>query len=261
MHNPWIQHVLQTQRAHNCTFAQALKKAKTTWRKKYRKPRMGKGVVTDAIDKVRNWFFPSNKLPAPSKRIYDKYKGEKVKSIMVRRKPINTMIDKFINLVSLGTFASAKKKLAYDKMFHLSMWLTLESGTVISCEKLERVTLKVNPSPDANTDIVSCPYSKHDTLDVFLDNGENAMGAFKFFQYNAFENNCQDFILGVLKANGAGNNAVFKFIKQDTTQVIKAMPSFVGKLSQFVTDTAGRAGELLGLGKKKRRKRKKKKKA
>jgi hypothetical protein len=61
----------------------------------------------------------------------------------------------------------------------------------------------------------------------------------KFFTYSAKDNNCQDFLVNILKANNIGNTDDFNFIKQDTKQLFKDLP-FLRKFSNSITDFAGR---------------------
>ena len=43
----------------------------------------------------------------------------------------------------------------------------------------------------------------------------------KYFTYSAKDNNCQDFILAVLKANNIGNEEDYSFVKQDTKSLFE----------------------------------------
>jgi len=65
------------------------------------------------------------------------------------------------------------------------------------------------------------------------------MGKDLYYKYSASNNNCQNFIFNVLKANDLGDSADFSFVKQDTEDLFKSNP-FLRKLSDTVTDIAGR---------------------
>ena len=43
----------------------------------------------------------------------------------------------------------------------------------------------------------------------------------KFFPYHPNTNNCQDFILQMLKSNGINDVNAFNFVKQDTSMIFK----------------------------------------
>jgi hypothetical protein len=64
------------------------------------------------------------------------------------------------------------------------------------------------------------------------------MGA-KYFNYAVSNNNCQDFCVGLLRANDINADSVISFIKQDTENIFK---NHVGlrKFVNTVTDLAGK---------------------
>jgi hypothetical protein len=73
----------------------------------------------------------------------------------------------------------------------------------------------------------------------------------KFFKYSAANNNCQDFIVAIFRSNNIGDDSDIKFIKQDTEQLFKDLPS-LRKLSNTITDIGGAFNVAItgkGLGK------------
>lgn len=62
------------------------------------------------------------------------------------------------------------------------------------------------------------------------------MGDKKFSTYNAKRNNCQDFVLSVLKANSMNNKTREKFIKQNAKDILLTLPIFTQKIIKFTTD-------------------------
>jgi hypothetical protein len=74
-----------------------------------------------------------------------------------------------------------------------------------------------------------------------------AMGD-RFYPYSARDNNCQNFILSVLKASGIGGERDYAFIKQDTKSLF-GDESFLRKLSNTVTDIGARFNVLMQGGK------------
>ncbi|MGV8131493.1 MAG: hypothetical protein ACP5N7_05340 [Candidatus Pacearchaeota archaeon] len=219
------------------------KKKTTTTRK--RKP--GRGVVSDFVNKVKSFFFfAPNKLDRTSYNTFEKNKAKKIVGITVRRAPIFSAVDKVLNFISLGKFAEGKRNAGYDKMFHLSAVLDMEDGTKIIIQKNERINLTENFKNEEGTEYRTTPYEGELSLSELMEKTEKLMGTFKFYQYNALENNCQDFISAVLKAAGAADADTLKFVKQDMTEILKAMPKYVGKVSQFVTDLGGKFNQLMG---------------
>lgn len=288
----WIEHVKDYRAKHpGMTYGEAMSAAKSTW-KGSKKSKVGAGImdsikesVMDAlipqrkpmrnmqnminritggsktkrkvgkgiIDSIKNTlFFPPNKLPGNAQKAYDRFKGATVKGIMINRTPINGMVDKFINLVSLGGFNKAKKQLGYDSMFHLSMVLTTNQGK-IGVEKNERINIQAGGTGGGQS--IDIQYDTGDTFGSFLEKARRKMGDHRFFQYNAFANNCQDFILGLLSANGVLSPEAREFIKQDAEALIKRMPSYVGRIAQAATDLGGKVSQILtGQGRKRKKK-------
>lgn len=254
----WISHVKQYQAEHaGMSYREAMKGAKNTWKKG--KKQQGDGFISNAINKIKQkakegWFFPANKLPGNSQSVFNKYQNATIEKIMVNRAPVNSGVEKGLNFLSLGTYEKAKKSLGYDKMFHLSMVLFTNKGR-IAVQKNERISIATGGSGGGES--IDIAYPRRDTVGDFLGKAQKAMGDHHFFQYNAFENNCQDFIIGCLKANGVLSESARKFIKQDAETLLKKMPGYISKIAQAATDLAGKASEIVTGQGKKRRKRKK----
>ena len=233
-------------------------------------------AVAEAGKAVKEFiFFPANKLPSSVQPIFEKYKNYRVVSGQIRREPILAFVDKFINFISFGKFNQAKTELGYDKMFHLSLILQLSNpsqpgdstlgvgGPRLLMEKNERInmttTWKDSPQVQYFTGPISgvqsggtipmkIPVSGLPTLNDFYERTLKAVGEHQFFTYNAFQQNCQMFIKDLLSSNGALTADAQNFIMQDAQTLIKKLPFYVSKISQFATDTAGRVGQFFGLG-------------
>lgn len=253
----WIQHVKKYQSEHaGMSYREALVAAKPSWQALKKKPaaQSGKGII-DKIKKIAKavkyvFFFPPNRLPGNSQRVFDKYKDAVIQSITVNRAPIYSIVDRALNLMSLGRWDKAKRQLGYDQMFHLSMVLHTNKGN-ITIEKNERVNIEARgPKEGEKVSIANVP---NITLDAFLEKARKSMGDHRFFQYNAFENNCQDFLVGILSANGILDSGTRAFIKQDAEALLKQMPGYISKIAQGATDAAGKITQVLtGQGKRKK---------
>ena len=216
-----------------------------------RKHQIGKGV----IDKIKQvLFFPPNKLPGDSQRVFDKYKHMYVTGIEIAREPISSAITKFANWASSGKFNEKLKELGYDKAYHLYMLVKLSGGRKILIEKNERVNIKDHASKGIDRDIINIPLGGlHITLDQFLNKTRELIGDHDFFQYSASNNNCQKFLQSILNANGLSTNESTKFILQDAKSLFESLPGWAENVAQFVTDTAGKVSQLV-TGQGKRRK-------
>jgi len=210
----------------------------------------------EKIEQFRQQFFPAKKLPAPVQVLFDKYKNNKVISAQIRREPIFAIIDKVINLISGGKFDEAKKQQGYDKMFHLSLIITLDNGVgsaqggvKLLIEKNERINMTTSWKDTDKVEYLDVgPINSTPTLEQFFSNTEKAIGDHRFFTYNAFDQNCQRFISDLLQSNNSLTNNAQNFILQDAQSIVKKMPFFVSKIAQFATDTAGRVKQFFGFG-------------
>jgi hypothetical protein len=187
-------------------------------------------------------FFPPNKLSGNSQKVFNKVKDYTVERLMVNRTPINSVVDKAINALSLGTYNKKKAELGYDKMFHLSLVLYTNKGRV-SIQKNERIDVSEGGSGGGES--IDISYDRMDTIGSFFGKALHKMGHHRFFQYNAFENNCQDFVAGLLQANNVLSPEAKRFVKQDAETILKAMPSYVSKMAQGATDLAGKISQIV----------------
>jgi hypothetical protein len=129
------------------------------------------------------------------------------------------------------------------------MWLKVGDQN-ITLEKNEVITMDIDASIRAGSDTMKVPIPAGLTLNVMLANTEKEMGG-KFLKYSAYNNNCQDFIMAVLKSNGLGDDAIYSFVKQDTKSLFSDN-SFLRKVSNTITDIGARVNTaIFGAGSKK----------
>jgi hypothetical protein len=214
-----------------------------------------KDKVKDTVDKVRGYFFPPNKLPGGSQKMFDKYKNDSIVSIQVARTPLQGAITKFANWASDGKFDEKLKELGYDNAFHLFMKIKLSSGQTLILEKNERINLdESSPTFSPDTKFINVPIQKPIPLEEFMEKTRQMLGDHDFFQYSVSNNNCQKFIKSLLQANGLLTDPIENFIMQDAKELFSALPGWASAVAQFVTDTAGKASELIsGQGRKKKK--------
>jgi hypothetical protein len=84
------------------------------------------------------------------------------------------------------------------------------------------------------------------TLNDYIQTTKKAMGS-NFFPYHPNTNNCQDFIKGVLLANGINDQKALEFVKQDTSMIFKNKGWLSGMAKQ-VTDLGGYADVVMQGG-------------
>jgi len=149
--------------------------------------------------------------------------------------------------ISCGNdFKKKLKETEYDKLFHLAIVFDTPKGRIL-VEKNEVVNLSETvPNEDGREDR-DIPINKKLTVKEALDNTERRLGKDLYYKYSAYDNNCQNFILNILKANDLGKQEDYEWVKQDTEELFKSNP-FLRKLADGITDLASR---FTGAGKRK----------
>jgi hypothetical protein len=72
------------------------------------------------------------------------------------------------------------------------------------------------------------------------------------FGYSAKDNNCQDFVMGILNGNKIGSDEDRKFVKQDTDQLFQGDNNMLRRISNTVTSIGAKANVITtGAGVKK----------
>lgn len=213
---------------------------------------VGVMAIPSIIKRVKEAvFFPAKELSNPFKSFMNKYGEYKILSAKIRRQPIGFLIDKVLNLISLGNFASAKKQLNYPDMFHLGILLTLELDghkKEVVLEKLERPHFSESWKDDKQVEYLSVSIPKI-TLNEFVQNTIKKIGIHSFTQYGGFRGiNCQNFIMDLLNANNSLTAEAKKFIYQPIEELIKKQPFWVDKIAQGVTDLSAKFKEFFGMG-------------
>ena len=70
------------------------------------------------------------------------------------------------------------------------------------------------------------------------------MGHERFSNYCAMENNCQDFILAVLRSNGLASPDLVCFVKQDAEVIFNKLPSHTPIVAKKLTGAAAIGNKL-----------------
>jgi hypothetical protein len=204
-----------------------------------RNHKKGKGFV-DSIINGRSDLSPK------VKNILSKCGDEIINHLEIQRVPLSKPLMLALNAFSLGQF---DKNNPYDKLFHLRLSITTYLGNY-TLEKNESINMTCSkPQSFEGTETMKVPISKI-TINELIDNTRKYMGA-EFIPYS-IHNNCQNFVLGVLKGNQLDTPENVAFTKQNVEDIFKNMPDYVRKLANTITDIAGRADVVVQGGKLKR---------
>jgi hypothetical protein len=184
---------------------------------------------------LKDFFKIKKQYNNVSSKTLKKYGSQTIKSIKVVRTPIFTFLKPVF-----------KKLLNEDKAYHLAMHATLQSNVVVSIEKQEQINIKPNPTLSKDSEVEDIGLNNEViSLNQMLEATEKYMGD-KYFLYNAYDNNCQDYIMAILKANQLGNDGDVKFIKQLTTNMEGEL--ILRSALNHITDLGTRVQQVIGAG-------------
>jgi hypothetical protein len=233
--------------------------------------------VEDVVKKTKNEFEnPDSKLrkeivprfditktdlsnyPNSAKKTMETLGDLPVESAEIVRTPISKVLSKFINLLSAGKFEQASKDAGYDKLFHLQLVLNVvdKNGNrkKVAIQKTERVQVDGSlTGVTAETEYLSISIgNKNFTPNEMLEKTRKRIGDRDFFGYDSFKNNCQNFILNLLKSEGLAGAKETKFLYQDTKAIADKIPALSKKIMNFTTDAGNVFSKVLGFGNEKR---------
>lgn len=201
----------------------------------------GGSLLSDLADRITFKKRAEGKLPPKSRNLLAKIQNEPITSIKIVRTPIESYINRTLQLVSGGSWRDAIKNTGYDTLFHLSLFI----NNKYVYHKIETTTLaEENPiKPESQTMDVKVPNNL--TIGQLVDNTKKQMGDFRYTNYDPATENCQDFVMAALTANGMSTPENQKFVKQDAVAIFEKTPKWTSKFAKFVTDIGARANRLL----------------
>ena len=159
---------------------------------------------------------------------------EKVESIEIIRTPLSSKIDTLLNLITLGKFTEAKSKAEYDKLFHLAIIVETKQGHYMM-EKNENIRLGAVKNITSQTER-KYAIPKNTAVHQLLDRAQHLQGDHDYFTYSAFQNNCQSFVLSVLKGSHIASKELQDFVKQNPAKILEHLPVYTNKLANILTD-------------------------
>jgi hypothetical protein len=204
--------------------------------KKLAKQNEGKGI----FDYGKALIFGRDDYPPKVRKVLKDVGNNTIESIELRRTPLPFLLNKALDIISLGQF---EKNKPYDTLYHLSMICKLNNGQQLLIEKNEVINMDLKPRIESNAESMPLPISKSITVNELMDNTKNRMGD-KFFKYDANENNCQQFIVNVLRANNLNTPEAEKFVFQDLKTLFKKLPAFTKPIIDRTTDLGAKFNVL-----------------
>lgn len=181
------------------------------------------------------FFRDPGKLSPKVRQLLEKVGEEKINSIILFRRPIS--------LSKFAKFVGVLKGTSYDDLMHLGMIINKK----YLLDKQDVIHFEPSGVPSDAEKLEVSLNGKEITINELLEKTRKRMGDSDFTSYSSKKNNCQDFMLNVLAANGLSSPEYTKFIKQDLEKVFNNLPSYAEKIADFVTE-AGRVAERLQEG-------------
>lgn len=189
--------------------------------------------VSDVSKGVRKDYPPS------SRATIERYGEWKINGLQIRRDPIQSAIHTAFNVLSFGAWDKARQAENFDRLFHLGLVINLHKdgrNHSVLAEKNEVINIGETKPRQSDSEIINTPHPYDNTLKQFLDKGLEMAGTDAYFLYDPFQRNCQDFVMGLLKANGVLTSKAQKFIKQDVESIVKRLPDYVAPIAKGITD-------------------------
>jgi microcystin-dependent protein len=173
-----------------------------------------------------------DRLPGRTKALLIKIGSESITSIVAVRTPVEKYVTDLLEGMTLGRYNSAVKESSYDEMFHLSLMI----NNKYAWEKTEVVRLRERNTFTADSESFPISVPPNLTIQQMVDQTRATMGDENFSNYDPFNNNCQDFIIGTLTGINALTPETQAFVKQDSKSVLQKLPSWTEQASKFLTD-------------------------
>ena len=171
-------------------------------------------------------------FPKSARDFLTKYKDAKISNFVIRKNPIQSGVEKVLNFISQSKYNEIKEDYAYDTMYHLRLDFEID-GRIYMTEKTANIQFR-NGMTTEEDEVYKINSDKAIPLLTAVENTYKKMGS-NFFSYDAFTNNCQNYIMNFLSANGLLTGDAKNFIYQPIDDMVKKLPSYVKKFASGVT--------------------------
>lgn len=186
--------------------------------------------------------FMGRKVPKRSKQELEKKGGDKIVGMFIVRRPIESYVNKLLQVATLGQIDKAVKEAGVrDKILHLFLVINgyvyelneeLSLGRNQYSKKEDDELIRIEPTPDL-------------TIQELLQKAQDTMGS-KYTDYDPFKNNCGQWVAGVLRSNGIMKQEYTNFINQNTSQIAKRL-GWTSTVVEAITDAGALVAEIKDL--------------
>jgi hypothetical protein len=177
-------------------------------------------------------------VPVTMAGALEKYGSWTVQSLKIRREPFSGLTNKGLDVITFGAWSTAMASSSVDAFYHLALIMRLRSQSGEECVVVLEKNALVNMSDYFSSNEQQSYHIIRGfpkiTLNKFIENAYSAMNE-AFFPFDAFHNNCANFILGILSANMKLTKAAIQFINQPIDKVLDKLPAYTTPLAKIMT--------------------------
>jgi len=171
---------------------------------------------------------------------------QQIVKMEIMRRPLSGALQTVMK--GLSAFNKKKKEIPPDGLFHLGIVGTLANGKKVLLEKREDLDFEeYKPTKVDELTSIALPPDRALSPRSMLNQTLDKFGKKRVMEYDAFNRNCQDFVMDNLEANQIPvSEQERSWIKQDTKGLI---PSWAERITKGLTDLANRGKmALVGYG-------------
>jgi hypothetical protein len=147
-----------------------------------------------------------------TKQNLNKHGWELIKQMTVARHPLSN------NLTQVFKFFSHTR---YRNLNHVVLNIVTEKGTKITIEKNAIISVFLDQPPMDNQTEFTINNPPEISVNNLMKRTSLLMGK-DYFEYEVRDNNCQDFLIAIFKANGISQEGLFEFVKQELDETFDA---------------------------------------
>ncbi len=195
------------------------------------------------------------------KAFLKKYGNWEITSLTIIRTPVSSYINMFLNALSVGELDKTRSRIGYDKLLHLALVGTVQSPdghtppVKFITERNDTVRIREFQKTDIGRDtqtykIPLINQMSSSTLNGMFDTAVLDQGN-KFWEYDPFSNNCQDFLIQLLGASNLLNPEVTDFIKQKLMSIAQTLDKqnpYTTGIARGIIGISARLRALTGRG-------------
>ena len=201
--------------------------------------------IKNPVKTIRNYLSPRKALNNTSTRTLKTYGNLIVQSLTIVRTPILNILDKAINLISLGKWKQLKKEYEFDKLYHLQLIANVGRKNIV-LEKNEVINISTSYKNSSESETMQVPLNdKKFTMNEMIEKTEKIMGN-DFTHYDGFKNNCQVFVKQLLNSEGLYGEREKNFLFQDVSEIAKKMPTMSKNIMNGLTDAGAIVNKISG---------------